>query len=58
MFDPQSIYPYYLNNVLESAGSSCFLPITSLQLGIQWLDSKDKKTKAIKELKWEAGEAS
>ena len=60
MFDPQSVYPYYLNNflVLESAGSSCYLPITSLQLGIQWLDSKDKKTKAIKELKWEAGEAS
>ena len=44
---------YYHNNVPESAGSTCYLPITSLQLGIQWLDSKDK-TKAIKELKWEA----
>ena len=53
-----SVYLSILNNVPESAGSSCFLPITSLQLGIQWLDSKDKKTKAIKELKWEAGEAS
>ena len=46
---------YLRNNVPESAGSTCFLPITSLQLGIQWLDSKDK-TKAIKELKWEASE--